>query len=140
MDYSDIERVFEIVEDARARQQAESGFQVGPVTQEEKAEAYRWANGQELQHFVNTPGYEIVMNYLSSYVDDGIKTLFQSTVPTDKDAVLANFAIGYAACDIVNRLKQDLQADLEAAKSMPEIIRQGLRITKGIPVNATHEA
>lgn len=139
MNYDDIERCFEIVSAAREKHSADSGFEIGPVTDEEKSEAYRWANGQELKHVVDTPGYEVIMGFLQGYMDDGITALFKGTNPTDKDAVLAKFAIGYAACEIFDRLKNDIKASLEAAETVPEIVKQGIRVTRGVPVNAVSE-
>jgi hypothetical protein len=134
--YDDIERVFDLVDEARIRESKASGFPVPLVADDEKAEAYRWANGNELKNIVDTPGFEIIMYKLQTYMDEGIKTLLVATIPTDKNAVLANFALAHAACEIFERLKNDIHNDIEAAKSVPDIVKQGIRITRGVPVDA----
>ena len=136
VNYDDIERVFELVDRARAEESSRTGYLVTPVGSDEKAEAYRWADGNELRNIVDTPGYEILIAKISRYIDEAIKTLFRNTIPTDKEAVFANFAVGYAACEILDRLQNDIKADLEAAESMPEVIKQGIRITRGAPADA----
>jgi hypothetical protein len=134
IDYSDIERVFDTVNDARARESEQSGFPIAPLADDEKAEAYRWVNGQELKHIVDTPGYEIILYKLQTYMDDGIKTLLRSTNPTDDKAVLANFAVAFAACEIFERLKNDISNDLIAAETLPDVVKQGIRITRSVPM------
>lgn len=136
--YDDIQRVFEMVELARTREAKATGFPVALITDEEKQQAYRWADGNELRNIVDTPGFEIIMDKLNRYMDESIKSLLIGTVPTDKDAVLAKFAIAHASCEIFNRLKADIEADLAEAKEMPDLIKQGIRITKNVPIDATN--
>jgi hypothetical protein len=136
-DYSDVERIFEIVNESRGREAKRTDYPIEPVTDDEKREAYRWADGNELRNIVDTPGFDILMHKLERYMDEGIKHLMVGTIPTDKDAVLANFAAAHAACEIFERLKIDIAADLEASKNVPQIIKQGIRITRGSPVDAS---
>lgn len=135
--YDDVERVFELVEHARAKEAKATGFPVASVADDEKQEAYRWADGNELRNIVDTPGFDIIMSKLNRYMDEAIKDLMIATIPTDKDAVLAKFAIAHAACEIFQRLKTDIENDLAAAKDMPSIIKQGIRLTRGAPVDAS---
>jgi hypothetical protein len=136
-DYSDIERVFELVAEARAREAKESGFPVNPLAQDEKQEAYNWADGQDIKNIVDTPGFDVIMMWLEQFMDEGIKTLMLGTVPTDKEAVLANFAIAHAATEVFNKLKIKISNALDAAQDMPEVLKQGIRVTRGVrPVPA----
>lgn len=134
IDYSDIERIFDTVNNARALESEKSGFPIAPLADDEKAECYRWVNGQELKHIIDTPGYEIIMYKLQTYMDEGIKTLFRNTNPTDEKAVLANFAVGYAACEIFERLKNDINNDIIASQTVPDVIKQGVRLTRSVPM------
>lgn len=138
-DYSDIERIFELVADAREREAKASGFPITPISDDEKQEAYFWADGQDLKNIIDTPGYEVIIHWLEQLMDEGIKNLMLNTIPTDKDAVLSNFAVAYASTDVFNKLKNKIHNALQAAQEMPDVIKQGIRVSRGARIEPTVE-
>lgn len=131
-DYSDLDKLFSLVEAVRAREAARTGDITYGVTDEEREHCRRWADGQEIQTIVNYPGYEILIGKLQKFMEDDIQTLM-STSPGSNDAVLANHAVAYSSHKTFFRLQAEVNTDLEAAKVPPEIVKQGIRLTRGIP-------
>lgn len=131
-DYTDLERLFEVVGRARAVKAAHAGEPESSVTDEEMKLCKRWADGQELQHFVDHPGYDILTSKLQGFMEEDIQRLLQ-TFPSDTEAVLANHAVAYSTSSTFFRLQREVAADLEAAKTTPDIVKEGIRLTRGIP-------
>src|SRR6185369_17006453 len=119
-DYSDLERLYEVVGRARAVRAAKSGEPDLGVTDDEKEQCKRWADGQELQHHVEHPGHEIIVGKLQSFMEQDVQRLLQ-TDPADTKAVLANHAVAYSSSNIFFRLQREVAADVEAAKTVPDI-------------------
>ncbi len=130
MDYSDIEQAFEVVNNARAKEAEASGFPIPTVTDDEKLEARRWADGNELKLVIDTPGFEILFNKLEKYATEYIQDLVAGTDPSDTVKILQRHALAHAAQAIRERLIADVRADLLAAENSPEIIKQGIRAAR----------
>lgn len=131
-DYSDLEKLFEVVGRARSMRAAKEGEPDQGVTGEEQRACKRWADGQELQSLVENPGYSTLISKLQGFMEEDIQTLLQ-TAPGNPDAVLANHAVAYASHNIFFRLQAEVATDIEAAKTVPDIVKEGIRLTRGIP-------
>ena len=131
MDY--LEKIFEAVTEDRIRKAAELGDFSSGVTDEEMLEARRWANGQELKSIVDTPGFGIVLEILRSFMEQDYNIL-SSTIPgKNPDEVLANHAVAYTSSSIYKRFRNEVNLSIEASNSVPQVIKEGYKLTKGIP-------
>jgi hypothetical protein len=132
-DTSYLEKIFEIVELSRFKEaQLNSDLFTG-VTDEEKQLAYKWHSGRELLSVVNSSGYAIIIEKLRKYMEEDAIVLF-STEPTgNKDEVAARHAVAYASANIFKRLNAEIQSDIEASRTVPNIVKEGYQITKGVP-------
>lgn len=130
--YTDLDKLFEVVGRARSAKAAKAGEPDYGVADDERIQCKRWADGQELQHLIDHPGYDTLVGKLQGFMEEDIQRLLQTT-PNDKDAVLANHAVAYASHSIFFRLQAEVNADVEAAKTTPDIVKEGIRLTRGIP-------
>lgn len=136
IDNSSLEQLFEIVAESRERNaSANPGLYTAGVTDDEKEQVRRWADGTELKHLTNQPGYEILINKIIKYMDN-TNTVSIGTDPAKTDEVLAAHAIAHAIHAFYQWLVRDVNLDILASETVPEIVREGARISKGIPVPA----
>lgn len=131
-DYSDLEKLYDTVELARAKKAAKTGDMDSGVTDEEKQECRRWADGQDLQHLITMPGYEVIVNILKGFMEQDVQ-ICMATKPGDNDSVLANQAVAYSSTQNFFRFMQEVASCVEAAKKTPDIVKEGIRLTRGIP-------
>lgn len=127
-----LENMFSIVTEHRYRISEQQNVPVYGVSEEEKLEAYRWARGRDLQGILNHPGYQIIIDYLLSYMEEDANNLLSSP-PGDKDVTALQHAVAFASSEIYKKLRRDLDADLKISASTPDIVKEGFRLTKGIP-------
>ncbi len=134
IDYSNINLMFDVVEEDRAKESEASGYKVLGVSDEEKIQAQKWADGCELKQIVDTTGFQLLLAKLEKYVEDSIKDLVMGTDPTETDKILRRHAVAHAAHSLRERLINEIRSDLLAAEESPEIIKQGLRLSRQSPV------
>lgn len=135
INYSDVERLFEVVNAARFKKSKAAGEFFQEISDEEKEEVYRWANGTELSPLVETEGFKIIMGKLERYMDEDIK-LLMNTDPASTEDVLARHAVAFSSHRLFQRLSTDVNRDIQASQQPPEIVKEGIRLTRGIPVEA----
>jgi hypothetical protein len=134
-DYSDIEKAVEYVNEAYRAESSRTGLSTREVSGEEIQEAVRWADGQELQNIVDTRGYGIVISLIHGYMDGYIRDCIL-TNPANKDEVLQNQCLAHSATHIFERLESDVKSRLVAAESVPEVVKLGIRLARGVPVGS----
>lgn len=135
IDNSSIESLFEVVNAARFKRSKLTGEPFPEVTDDEKSQVYRWADGGELRPIVDTNGHQIVMGKLKKYMDDAVHDLVV-TDPSDEKAILRRHGVAFASTYILSRLQIDIDADLKAAETTPDIVKEGMKITRGIPAES----
>lgn len=132
IDNSSMEQLFELVAAKRHADSVTTGLPDIGVTDDEKELVRSWADGGELKHLVNQPGYEILIGKLFRYMDEFIGQL-RETDPSKTEDVLGSHALFYAAHKIVARLLAEVKRDIESSETVPEIVKEGAKIAKGIP-------
>ncbi len=103
-----------------------------PIEPEDQADIELWQKGRDLSHTVNTQGWPVVLEMLQSYVTQNVN-LLMNTDPAQKEEVLANHAIMYAAGRIFRLFQEDVANAIAASRKTPEIVKQGLRRTIPMP-------
>ncbi len=99
---------------------------------EELGEIDQWNKGRALMQLVVTPGWNVVLEMLSSYAGNSMHKL-ASIDPKNKEDVVAEHAVFYAASKIYNLFVEDVQSAIERAKITPGVIKDGLRKVSPAP-------
>lgn len=99
---------------------------------EEQAEIDEWNKGRQLSQIIVMPGWQVVLEMLASYAADANRRL-TTTDPKDKDDVLAQHAVVFAATRIFNNFVEDVQSAVLKSRKMPETVRDGLRKVSPAP-------
>lgn len=141
VDTSYLENLFEIVHDNRIKQAAQQGLLSSGVTDEDKQEAFRWANGREFQNIEEDSGYSMIMGKLRSYAERDIDHYVDmiKVSPMEKDRVLDAHIEAYSSSKVYNWLRREIELDKEAAQTIPQVIKEGYLLTKGTPAGPTDE-
>lgn len=134
-DYTDLDRLYEVVGNARAVAEAKTGLPTSGITDEEKEQCKRWLDGQDIEPLTRLPGYEILVGKLQTFMEEDIQKLL-NTNPSNKDEVVSSHAVAYASHNIFWRFKTEVEADLTAARNVPELVKEGAKITRGIPAES----
>jgi hypothetical protein len=97
-----------------------------PLLEEEKHEIDMWNRGRALAQIFPTEGYQEVLAILQSYATDQIEKLVNTDV-ADKDNILAFHAMAHTAGKIFSNFVQDVAAAVEASRTTPDCVKQGLK-------------
>lgn len=85
----------------------------------------QWERGQELRGIVTTPAWEIITNSLQSYADKAAEELLQ--LPPGDERVMYAHAAASAAAQINTNFRMDVMSAIEAASTVPEVLKRGLK-------------
>lgn len=96
------------------------------LSSEEQAEIELWQKGRALAHQVNSPGWDVVLEILSSYAKSEAESLVR-TDPSDTQKVLAAHAVAFAAHRIFSLFCEDVQRCIDSSQHTPNAITDGLR-------------
>jgi len=135
-DISYLDDIFSIVHEERIRRAEAEGIYSLGVTEEDRSEAVRWANGRELQNIEHDSGCALLMEKLRSLAERDIDN-FVDTIkisPLEKDRILEAHMDAYSSSRVYNWLRNEIELDREAAKNVPQVIKEGYLLTKGTPV------
>jgi hypothetical protein len=91
-----------------------------------------WQKGRSLAHVVNSPGWDVVLEILSSYAEKEAAHCI-NTDPGDKEAVLAAHAVAFAAGRIYALFVEDCNNLIAASNRVPDVVREGLRNSSPVP-------
>jgi hypothetical protein len=92
----------------------------------------QWQKGRALAHVVNSPGWDVVLEILSSYAAKETERLV-CTDPGNKDAVLAAHATAFAAGRIYTLFVEDASNLVTASNRVPDVVKDSLQRTSPIP-------
>lgn len=106
-----------------------------PLDPADQADIQLWEKGRALAHQVNSPGWDVVIEMLQSYVTQHVNTLM-ATDPINTDEVLATHAVMYAASRIFHLFQEDVARAVEASRKTPEALKQGIRHVLPIPAES----
>lgn len=96
------------------------------LVDEEQFQVDQWQKGRSLAHVVNSPGWDVVLEILSSYAAKEAERLV-NTDPGNKDAVLAAHATAFAAGRIYTLFVEDAQNLIAASNHVPDVVKEGLK-------------
>jgi hypothetical protein len=106
---------------------------VGQVlTDEERAEVILWEKGKALSSIVGGYGWDVVLEVLKDYEESSVFKLKQID-PSQKEEVLAEHAVMYAAARIYNSFVTDVQNAVDAAQHAPASVKRGIRMLQPGP-------
>ena len=92
------------------------------LNEDDRAELDLWENGRELQSIVNTRGFELLLGMLQAY-EDGANLQLKLLPPGDPSVITAHAAVS-ALFDLNVKLKQDINAALEASHKSPSVLKR----------------
>lgn len=92
----------------------------------------QWQKGRALAHVVNSPGWDVVLEILSSYATKEAERLV-NTDPGNKDAVLAAHATAFAAGRIYTLFVEDANNLVTASNHVPNVVKEGLKRSSPVP-------
>ena len=95
-----------------------------PMSEADRDEILLWRRGRDLAAIVRNPGWETVLEMIQSYA---VKSLADAMKikPGDNDRVLAAHAVAYALNDLNDKFIQDVEAAIQASRTIPEAMRTG---------------
>lgn len=94
----------------------------GNLTDEQHEEIELWIKGRSLATTVSTPGWEVILEMLQSYVAKSIQKL--ATIdPAKKDEVAAEHAVYYTANQIVRRFVEDVDYAIQYSRKTPDVVK-----------------
>jgi hypothetical protein len=99
---------------------------------DERADIDLWNKGRQLAHQVNSPGWDVVLEMLQSYVTSNVNTLMNID-PKHHEEVLATHAVMFAAGRIFRLFQEDVASAIEASRKTPEVLKQGIRRASPVP-------
>lgn len=102
------------------------------LSEEEQFQIDQWQNGQSLADMIQHPGWEVIVNMLKSYRDEALFRL-AATDPGNIDEVRTNHAVFYSAERILNNFQQDVNRAIEASKTTPFIVKDGVKRFSSAP-------
>lgn len=103
-----------------------------PLTDEERQEVELWELGRIWGQVYGTQLWDTIVDTLSNYVEDA-KNRVAGTDPRDRDEVCAEQAILYASNRLRNIFIEDVTRAIEATKTIPDVVKRGLRAIKPGP-------
>jgi hypothetical protein len=131
IDNTYMEQLFDLVAAKRHADSVATGLPDIGVTDDEKEQVRSWADGGELKHLVNQPGYEILMGKLARYMDRAVGEV-RDSLPGSPEASNAQCVL-YCAHRILSQLLAEVKRDIESSETVPEIVKEGAKIAKGVP-------
>jgi hypothetical protein len=99
---------------------------------EEYSEIDEWNKGRALTQMVVLPGWQVILEMLASYAADSSRRL-NATDPKNRDEVLAEHAVTFAATRIYHNFVNDVASAIEKARATPTVIKDGLRKVSPAP-------
>ena len=93
---------------------------------EQLDEIVRWQKGRDLAHVVNSPGWDVVLEILSSYADKEAQRCI-NTDPGNEKAVLAAHAVAFAASRIFTLFVEDVQNCVNLSRTVPVAVMQNMK-------------
>ena len=106
-----------------------------PLTEEERAAVELWEKGRALKNVVGVYGWDVILEMLRSYPETSIERL-KRIDPSQRDEVLAEHAVMYAANRIYVAFIEDAQNAIEAADHPPDVVKKGMRAMKPGPLES----
>lgn len=97
-----------------------------PLTDEERQQVLLWEKGRALKSIVGLFGWDVILEMLRSYPESSMEKL-KRIDPAQKDEVLAEHAVMYAANRIYVAFVEDAQNAVEAAEHPPDVVKKGIR-------------
>jgi hypothetical protein len=99
---------------------------------EEQGEIDEWNKGRALAQMVVMPGWRVVLEMLASYAANSSRKL-NATDPKNRDEVLAEHAVTFAATRIYYSFLEDVGSAVEKSRTTPPVIKDGLRRVSPAP-------
>jgi hypothetical protein len=96
------------------------------LSAEEQSEIELWQKGRALAHQVNSPGWDVVLEILSSYAKAEADSLVR-TDPGQTDKIVAAHAVAFAAHRLFVLFCEDVQNCIQASQHTPSALRNGLQ-------------
>jgi hypothetical protein len=104
------------------------------LNEEQQGEIELWQKGRALQALTGHYGWPVLQEMLQSYSTDATRTLLQVD-PAQREEVVAQHAVAYAANRLYVLLVDDIKAAIEASNTTPVVLKQGIRAA-GMPVES----
>lgn len=141
VDTSYLNDIFEIVEQERIRRAASVGEISLGVTNEEKQEAFRWHTGREFQNVEEDSGCAMLLEKLRWLAEQDINHYVDmiKVSPMEQDRIKDAHIDAYSSSKVYNWLRNEIRLDRETAETVPQVIKEGYRLTKGTPAGPTDE-
>jgi hypothetical protein len=141
VDTSYLNDLFDIVEQERFRQAFARNEPSLGVTEEEKQEALRWHMGREFQNVEEDSGCAMLLDKLRGFAERDINHYVDmiKVSPMEVDRIRDAHIDAYSSSRVYNWLRREIQLDKEAAETVPQVIKEGYRLTKGTPAGPADE-
>jgi len=90
-----------------------------------------WHKGRELAVTVATPGWQVALDLLQTYVVKSVEELIK-TDPKYTDTVLSGHVISFVAGRLLTIFKQDVNSWVESSRQAPGIIKETIDSQKDL--------
>lgn len=95
------------------------------LREEERIAVEWWVKGRSLAPLMESDGFQVVMEILESYAATDERRLLN--LPAGDPAVVAAHAAATTSRVNLARLKEDMAAAIDAAKDVPEVVKEAYR-------------
>ena len=95
-----------------------------PMDEEERSAVELWEKGKALQQLYGTFLWDIIIDTLRQFGEDAVENLMKID-PKNKEDVLAEHAVAYAANRIYVEFVNAITSEVQAAEHPPKILKTG---------------
>ena len=93
------------------------------LTSGEQQSIEDWEKGRKLASTVNSEGWPVAVELLTSYVVKSLEDL-ASTDPMDKESVLAAHAVTFVSSRLLKIFQQDVNTWVESSRTTPKVVKE----------------
>lgn len=102
------------------------------LTEEERGEVDLYFKGRALAEIRASYGWDVLLEMWSDYRMDAINRLI-TIDPKNREDVLAEHAVAFTSNRLITAFLQDVNDAIEAAKTMPDVMRNGIKMATAAP-------